>query len=74
MTDVSISLDDIIAEMDELGRAKFDSALERAKNRKLQERIDELTAQREGDKDAMRGVPTPGPRNNFAGEPEYIGG
>lgn len=67
MTDVSINLDDIIAEMDELGRAKFDAALERAKNRKLQERIEELTAQRDR-------PPAPAPRNNFAVERESVGG
>jgi BMFP domain-containing protein YqiC len=48
-----IDLDEILAEMDELGRAKFDAALERVKTRKLveangvlQARIRELEGQR----------------------------
>lgn len=45
MTQPQIDLNEIIAEMDELGRAKFDAALERVKVRKLEERIRELEAQ-----------------------------
>lgn len=44
MTQPSIDLGEILEELDELGRAKFDAALERVKNRKLQARIDELEA------------------------------
>jgi BMFP domain-containing protein YqiC len=66
VTDVSINLDDILVEMDELGRAKFDAALERAKNRKLTERIEELTAQRAEDK------PAPAPRNNGSLSPSAV--
>lgn len=40
-----IDLNEILAEMDELGRAKFDAALERVKVRKLEERIAELERQ-----------------------------
>lgn len=47
MTDgMEISVDEVLAQLDELGRAKFDTALEKAKNRKLQARIDELERQR----------------------------
>lgn len=42
-----IDLNEILAEMDELGRAKFDAALERVKVRKLEERIAELENQRQ---------------------------
>ena len=41
-----ISVGEVLAELDELGRAKFDAALEKARNRKLQARIDELERQR----------------------------
>lgn len=44
MTQPSIDLSEIIEELDELGRAKFDAAVERVKNRKLTERIAELEA------------------------------
>lgn len=70
MTDVSINLDDILTEMDELGRAKFDAALERAKNRKLQERIEELTAQRA--EEAKDKAPTPTPRNNGEAQRQLV--
>jgi hypothetical protein len=36
-TEPKIDLGEILAEMDELGRAKFDAALERVKSRKLAE-------------------------------------
>ena len=42
---IEIEVSEVLAEMDELGRAKFDIALEKAKNRKLQARIDELERQ-----------------------------
>lgn len=42
MTDEPIDLQEIIDEMDELGRAKFDAALGRVKVRKLQARVGEL--------------------------------
>lgn len=40
----SIDLQEILDQMDELGRAKFDAALERVKSAKLQARVDELEA------------------------------
>jgi hypothetical protein len=42
---MEISVDEVLAQLDELGRAKFDAALEKAKNRKLQARIDDLERQ-----------------------------
>jgi BMFP domain-containing protein YqiC len=49
VTQPSIDLGEILEELDELGRAKFDAALERVKNRKLQARIDELEARESGE-------------------------
>jgi len=43
-----ISVDEILAEMDELGRAKFDVALGRARLKKALARIAELQAAVEG--------------------------
>lgn len=61
--DEPIDLQEIINEMDELGRAKFDAALERVKTRKVAEqndllraRIAELESQAPTN-GAMRGVP-----------------
>ena len=46
MTDgMEISVDEVVAHLDELGRAKFDLAVEKAKNRKLTARINELERQ-----------------------------
>ena len=45
MSEMEIGVNDVLAELDELGRAKFDAALEKARNRKLQARIDELERQ-----------------------------
>jgi hypothetical protein len=42
VTQPSIDLGEILEQMDELGRAKFDAALERVKAIKLQARVDEL--------------------------------
>lgn len=44
MTDEPIDLQEIINEMDELGRAKFDAALERVKTRKVAEQNELLRA------------------------------
>lgn len=52
---IEIEVSEVLAELDPLGRALFDLALEKAKNRKLQARVDEL--ERQSDRDAMRGVP-----------------
>lgn len=51
----SIDLQEILDQMDELGRAKFDAALERVKSAKLQARVDELEA-RERDSENQRGA------------------
>ena len=45
-TGIEIEVSEVLAELDPLGRALFDAALERAKNRKLQARVDELERQR----------------------------
>lgn len=42
MEDLQVSLDEILAEMDELGRAKFESAHARAVLKKSQARVAEL--------------------------------
>lgn len=42
---MEIGVSEILDELDELGRAKFDLALEKVKNRKLQSRVDELERQ-----------------------------
>lgn len=43
-----INVSEILAELDPLGRALFDGALERVRVRKLTARIDELERQRAG--------------------------
>lgn len=43
---IEIEVSEVLAELDPQGRALFDLALEKAKNRKLQARIDELERQR----------------------------
>jgi len=48
---MEISVDEVLAELDELGRAKFDAALEKARNRKLQARVDELERQQSSEGD-----------------------
>lgn len=43
-----INVSEVIAELDPLGKALFDAALERVRVRRLQERIAELEQQQEG--------------------------
>lgn len=38
---IEIEVSEVLAELDPLGRALFDLALEKAKNRKLQARLDD---------------------------------
>jgi hypothetical protein len=53
-----IDINEILAEMDELGRAKFDAAVERVKTRKLAEHIGELRT-RISELESQRAVPDP---------------
>lgn len=46
MDDINVDVNEVIAEMDELGRAKFDAAHQRVLNKHLVRRVAELENER----------------------------
>jgi hypothetical protein len=46
MPEISVSVEEIVSELDELGRAKWDAALARVENRKLREELARVSNER----------------------------